>query len=104
MQQRPKKIEDFWDILLPDLPYQLEPNWRPPTWSPDGMRVAFSAASGQGYEDVWVVDIDGSNLVNQTNGLGGEYPVWQPVSPSAATSVEAQSWGRIKALLSPGTR
>ena len=99
------KIEDFWDILLPDLPYQLEPNWRPPTWSPDGMRVAFSAASGQGYEDVWVVDIDGSNLVNQTNGLGGDYPVWQPVSPSAtATSVEAQSWGRIKALLSAGTR
>ena len=104
---------DFRVISLPDLPYQqaeLEPGrFRPttpgPTWSPDSMRIAFSADNEQGDEEVWVVDIDGGNLVNLTNGLGGDYPVWQPVSPSAtATSVEAQSWGRIKALLSTGTR
>ena len=65
------------------------------------MRIAFYAANEQGYREVWVVGIDGSNLVNLTNGLGGDYPAWQPVVPSAtATSVEAQSWGRIKALLS----
>ena len=65
------------------------------------MRIAFYAANKQGYREVWVVDIDGSNLVNLTNGLGGDYPAWQPVVLSvAATSVEAQSWGRIKALLS----
>ena len=104
---------DFRVIPLPDLPYQqaeLEPGWfRPaspdPTWSPDSMRITFSAANEQGDEEVWVVDIDGSNLVNLTNGLGGDYPVWQPVSPSAtATSVEVQSWGRIKSLLSTGAR
>ena len=101
-----KKIEDLWDILLPDQPYQLEPNWgRAPTWSPDSMRIAFSAANEQGYEEVWVVDIDGSNLVNLTNGLGGDNPAWQPVSPSTtATSVEVQSWGRIKSRFSTGTR
>ena len=104
---------DFRVIPLPDLPYQqaeLEPGWfkaaHPgPTWSPDSMRIAFSAANEQGDQEVWVVDIDGSNLVNLTDGLGGDYPAWQPVSPSAtATSVEVQSWGRIKALLSTGTR
>ena len=104
---------DFRVIPLPDLPYQhadLEPGqFRPttpgPTWSPDSMKIAFSADNEQGDQEVWVVDIDGSNLVNLTNGLGGDYPAWQPVSPSAtATSVEARSWGRIKVLLSTGTR
>ena len=108
--QLPDQIENSSEILLPDLPDQqaeLKPGWSSaahpgPTWSPDSMRVAFSAKSEQGYEEVWIVDIDGSNLVNLTNGLGGDYPAWQPVSP-AATSVETQSWGRIKSLLSTGT-
>ena len=109
-QQPSDQIEDFWEreIPLPDLPYQqaeLEPGSQGiasyPTWSPDSMRIAFYAANEQGYREVWVVDIDGSNLVNLTNGLGGDYPAWQPVVLSpAATSVEAQSWGRIKSLLS----
>ena len=68
-----------------------------PAWSPDGMRIAFSDFT----DLIWAVDIDGSNLVELTNGLGGHSPAWQPVVPSA-TSVEAQSWGRIKALLSNG--
>ena len=104
---------DFRVIPLPDLPYQqaeLEPGWfisatPGPTWSPDSMRIAFSADNEQGDQEVWVVDIDGSNLVNLTDGLGGDYPAWQPVSPSAtATSVEVQSWGRIKSLLSTDAR
>ena len=83
-------IEGFWDVPLPDLPYQqaeLEPGWSrvaPSTWSPDSMRIAFYAANEQGYREVWVVDIDGSNLVNLTNGLAtGDFPAWQPVVPSA---------------------
>ena len=108
-QQPSDQIEDFWEreIPLPDLPYQqaeLEPGRylvSQFTWSPDSMRIAFYADSEQGYREVWVIDIDGSNLVNLTNGLGGDYPAWQPVVLSAAaTSVESQSWGRIKALLS----
>ena len=105
------QIEDFSEILLPDLPYQraeLEPGWfrvASFTWSPDSMRIAFYAANEQGYREVWVVDIDGSNLVNLTNGSGGDNPAWQPVSPSTtATSVEIQSWGRIKSLHSTGPR
>ena len=68
-----------------------------PTWSPDSMRMAFTSLTHPRL--IWAVDIDGDNLVELTNGLGGRNPVWQPVVPSAiATSVESQSWGQIKAL------
>ena len=84
------------------------------TWAPNGTRVAFTLyavrkSTDASYDfsysettgEIWAVDIDGSNLVNLTNGLGGVAPAWQPVVPSAtATSVESQSWGRIKSLLS----
>ncbi len=72
------------------------------TWSPNGMRIAFEFYPDFfSQHEIWAVDIDGSDLVELTNGLGGRDPAWQPVVPSAtATSVEAQSWGRIKSLLS----
>ncbi len=88
----------------------------PLTWAPNGTRVAFTSytiinSTGTSFSfypstgEIWAVDINGSNLVNLTNGLGGDYPVWQPVSPSTTeTSVEAQSWGRIKSLLATGPR
>ena len=70
-----------------------------PTWAPDGMRMAFTSLTH--LELIWTVDIDGGNLVELTNGLGGRNPAWQPASPlAAATSVESQSWGQIKSLLS----
>ena len=72
-----------------------------PTWAPDSMRMAFAALTHPPL--IWAVDLDGSNLVELTNGLGGRNPVWQPAL-LAATSVESQSWGRIKSLLSTGTR
>ena len=86
----------------------------PLTWAPNGTRVAFTLytvrkSTDASYDlsysettgEIWAVDIDGSNLVNLTDGLGGVDPAWQPVVPSAtATSVESQSWGRIKSLLS----
>ena len=69
-----------------------------PTWSPDSMKIAFASGPSMGGPlDIWVVDIDGSNLVNLTNGLGGSWPAWRPAT-SAATSVEIQTWGRIKSL------
>ena len=68
-----------------------------PTWSPDSMRMAFTSLTHLGL--IWAVDLDGGNLVELTNGLGGRNPTWQPTIP-AATSVESQSWGQIKSLLS----
>ena len=99
----------LWGTPLPDLPQQGEP--KPGrlttsylTWSPDSMRIVFDAFTGPIVDDreneIWAVDIDGGNLVNLTNGLGGRNPAWQPVVPSAAaTSVESQSWGQVKSLL-----
>ena len=83
-------------------PYE---NWRTfPTWSPDGLRIAFSGfLDFMGQFEIWAADTDGDNWVELTNGLGGREPAWRPVVPSVATSVESQSWGRIKSLLSTGT-
>ena len=104
------------DLFFRDLGDYWATTGFPLTWAPNSMRVAFTSytilnITGTSYSflpstgEIWAVDIDGSNLVNLTNGLGGDYPVWQPVSPSTtATSVEAQSWGRIKSLLSTGAR
>ena len=70
-----------------------------PTWSPDSMRMAFASLTHPPL--IWAVDLDGGNLVELTDGLGGRQPAWQPVVSSAtATSVESQSWGQIKSLLS----
>jgi len=46
--------------------------------SPDGERIAFSAGSGDGRE-VYVVQADGSGLVNLTNQPGADtQPAWSP--------------------------
>ena len=99
----PRPTDEHPGILLSDMPPQKdESDWTVstrPTWSPDSMRIAFSSRDGL----IWAVDLDGSNLVELTNGLGGNSPAWQPTIP-AATGVEVQSWGRIKALLSTAIR
>jgi len=100
---RPNDELELSVIPLPGLPRNAtvsNERWvTRPTWSPDSMRMAFMSLTHPGL--IWVVDIDGGNLVELTNGLGGRFPAWQPVvPPAAATSVESQSWGRIKSLLS----
>ena len=49
-----------------------------PAWSPDGSRVAFSAAES-GNQDVYLVDIDGTNFVRVTNHADADQaPAWSP--------------------------
>ena len=90
--------ESLQNKLIYTEPYE---RWRTfPTWSPDGMRIAFSGfLDFMGQFEIWAADTDMDNWVNLTNGLGGREPAWRPVLP-VATSVETQSWGRIKSLLS----
>ena len=50
-----------------------------PAWSPDGTRIAFGGAVTN--QDIFVVDADGSNLVNITNTAdpsGEIQPSWSP--------------------------
>ena len=87
-------------------------HWRTfPTWSPNGMSIVFAGFLDViGQFEIWAADVAEADekgrikltdLTSLTNGLGGREPAWQPVVSSAtATSVEAQSWGRIKSLLS----
>ena len=50
----------------------------PPSWSSDGSRLAF-VSDRSGSMDVWVMDIDGSNLVNLTDEEAKDHsPAWSP--------------------------
>jgi hypothetical protein len=50
----------------------------PPSWSPDGSRIAFVSDRG-GNPDIWVIDTDGENLVNLTQHEEKDHsPAWSP--------------------------
>ncbi len=59
-----------------------------PAWSPDGSRIAYVlghdlTVDGGAYfsscgSEIYVVDADGSNRVNLTEGAGGSDPAWSP--------------------------
>lgn len=56
-----------------------------PVWSPDGERIAFISTRGCDrslcWSNVWVMEVDGSNLVNVTAPLGGDlsdFFSWSP--------------------------
>jgi Tol biopolymer transport system component len=51
-------------------------------WSPDGSKMAFSSSdvSPPDYSHIWVMDTDGSNLVNLTSNVRASSvdPAWSP--------------------------
>lgn len=63
---------------------------RGPTWSPGGARIAFKT-NRDGNDEVYVMNADGSNLVNLTNNAAHDRePAWSPDgSKIAFTSVRA---------------
>ena len=49
-----------------------------PAWSPDGSRIAFVHSDGSsGGSQIYVMNADGSNVVQRTNA-GGASPAWSP--------------------------
>ena len=49
-----------------------------PSWSPDGSRLTF-VSDLDGNPDIWVVDLDGSNVVNLTQEEAKDHsPAWSP--------------------------
>lgn len=65
------------------MPYMVAagPNGKPsePKWSPDGNRLLYEMERPSGGHDIWVVNADGTNPVNLTNGVGDNtQAVWSP--------------------------
>jgi len=49
-----------------------------PAWSPDGSRIAFTSWR-DGHDEVYLIDVDGSNLVRLTHGSEASgSPAWSP--------------------------
>ena len=56
----------------------IRDNWAP-SWSPDGKRIAFTAAPKDGDIDIYVMDADGQNRQNLTNNpTVDKFPSWSP--------------------------
>jgi Tol biopolymer transport system component len=48
-------------------------------WSPDGNKIAFSLGSSNTTHQIYVMNADGSGLVNVSNHVGDDYwPAWSP--------------------------
>jgi TolB protein len=49
-----------------------------PTWRPDGKQIAF-ASNRSGNSDIWLMNANGSGLVNLTNNEAQDTsPAWSP--------------------------
>jgi Tol biopolymer transport system component len=87
------------DTIAPDgsrgvVPLFTDPGiigYRQLTWSPDGRRLAFvgtAANSASGTSEVFVIDADGSNLVQVTrNEVDDDSPAWSPDGTQLAVRV-----------------
>ena len=72
------EYEPGFSILLPAtgkriaLPGLHAPPFEPPglAWSPDGTKLAFTAADADGVADVWTIGADGTGLTRVTHDLG----------------------------------
>ena len=54
----------------------MQETW--PTWSPDGLRIAYNADPNLD-QDIWVMDADGSDQVPLTTADSFEaFPEWSP--------------------------
>jgi len=50
-----------------------------PSWSPDGQQVAFTSSVRDGNNEIYTINIDGSNLQRITNDPANDFaPAWSP--------------------------
>ncbi|MBI5705726.1 MAG: PD40 domain-containing protein [Armatimonadetes bacterium] len=70
-----------------------------PSWSPDGRKIVCHGLGVGGYMDLYILDSDGSNLVNITNNSGQDWhPAWSPDGSWIAYVHDSDVW-----LISPQT-
>jgi Tol biopolymer transport system component len=66
-----------------------------PTWSPDGLKVAFASnrATVAGHYQIFVVGVDGTGLTNLTPSLmGASKPSWSPDGSRIAFTLGVNIW------------
>lgn len=66
-----------------------------PAWSPDGTKIAFSGTRDED-SDIYVINVDGTGLINLTSGNGGRFaldsgPSWSPDGTRIAFSSDRES-------------
>jgi Tol biopolymer transport system component len=47
-----------------------------PAWSPDGTKIVFARSSADGSQNIYIVNVDGSELVQVTDGGRDHQPDW----------------------------
>jgi hypothetical protein len=65
-----------------------------PRWSPDGRKIAFHRDSGDNNVDIYLMDVDGSNIRRLTDTPGPDtLPAWTPDGRIVFRSVRSGTWG-----------
>lgn len=77
---------DFWqDTSTNDTPKNITKNPAfdtDPAWSPTGNKIAFESDRDGGYDDIFVMNTDGSRQKNRTNNDAADVaPDRQPIAP-----------------------
>ena len=92
-----------------------------PAWSPDGSKIAWSstrpdAGGSEGHLNIWVMNADGSSMMNLTDGPDttgfantGVEPTWSPDGQWIAYNYAGEVWKRpaaggpaVELMLAPG--
>lgn len=74
-----------------------------PAWSPDGRRIAF-ASDRDGDREIYVMDVDGKNVVRLTNSPTPDYqPTWSPDGTHIAFVSERYGFSDLVVMNADGT-
>ena len=72
---------------------------REPSWSPDGKRVAFTSSVFHDNDEIYIINIDGSNRVRLTNNRKFDwFPAWDPMG--RRVSFNSEQFGGQELMLS----
>ena len=72
-----------------------------PSWSPDGTKIAFGTDRDGNYE-IYVMNVDGSNLINLTNNAATDYyPSWSPEGTKIAFGTNRDGNYEIYVMIVP---